>query len=48
MLTLQSAQALHRLQAGKSRHGYRTEDLVAARVVADALAATLQTQGAVP
>jgi len=48
-LTLQSRRAVERLQAMRTRHGYRQEDVIAARVAADTLAAFLQTQSkAVP
>ncbi len=43
-LTLQSRRAIERLQAMRTRHGYRQEDVIAARVAADTLAAFLQTQ----
>lgn len=43
-LTLQSRRAIERLQAMHTRHGYRQEDVIAARVAADTLAAFLQTQ----
>lgn len=43
-LTLQSRRAIERLRAMRTRHGYRQEDVIAARVAADTLAAFLQTQ----
>ena len=43
-LTLQSRRAVERLQAMRTRRGYRQEDVIAARVAADTLAAFLQTQ----
>ena len=46
-LTLQSRRAIERLQAMRTRHGYRPEDVIAARVAADTLAAFLQTQSKV-
>ncbi len=45
-LTLQATQATQRLQAGRTRRGFRATDVAAARVAADALAAYLQTQAA--
>lgn len=43
-LTLQSRRAVERLQAMRTGRGYRQEDVIAARVAADTLAAFLQTQ----
>lgn len=45
-LTLQARRAVERMQASRTRAGYRQADVVAARVAADTLGAFLQTQPA--
>jgi len=40
-LTLQARRAVQRMQAGRTVHGYRQQDVVAARAAADVLAAFL-------
>lgn len=43
-LTLQARRAVERMQAMRTRAGYRQGDVIAARTAADSLAAFLQTQ----